>query len=242
MNMARYRMSLQSKRFIAYSRHGRGSSLRAGMVLGLALSLSACSTTMPVPPSQAGTGEGGGDAILTEYSSNQVEVVVVRQQYVWRLPDANQHLAQFAHHIQVDGSVPARLQEFVVTYRKSPRQQRSMPVDSGVMTASLIDEVQISRNGQFLLKESISPAFTGEQSYRRLEAAKLKVGDETYVLTVANGFLHRPMWLAIFAADGSPVYRIGLPHGHWQFTEHADGISMVDTSGSGRRLLIRPEH
>ncbi|MES2042204.1 MAG: hypothetical protein V4495_30705 [Pseudomonadota bacterium] len=235
-------MSLQPKRFITYGKHGLGNGLHAGMVLGLALSLSACSTTVPAPPSQAGLGEGGGEAVLTEYRSNQVEVMVVRQQYVWRLPDANQHLAQFAHHIQVDGSAPARLQEFVLTYRKSQGQQRSMPAGSGVMTASLIDEVQISRNGQFLLRESISPAFTGEQSYRRLEAAKLRVGDETYVLTVANGFLHRPMWLAIFAADGSPVYRIGLPHGHWQLTEHADGISMVDTSGSGRRLLIRPEH
>jgi hypothetical protein len=237
-------MSLQPKRYTAFCQHGRAASLHALVVLSLILGLSACSTTtMPAPPAQAGAGmEGGTESVLTEYRSNQVEVTLVRQQYVWRLPDANQHLAQFAHHIQVDGTVPARLQEFVVTYSKAPHLPRNTPADSASMSASLLDQVQISRNGRFMVSESISPVFTGEQSYRRLEAASLKVGNETYVLTVANGFLHRPMWLAIFAADGNPVYRIGLPHGHWQLTEHADGISIVDTSGSGRRLLIRPEH
>jgi|GEM_PF-1634992 len=228
-------MASLSKLYSAYCKHG----LHVGLLAGLTLSLSACSGTMPVQPSQASLVDA--EVALTEYRSNQVEVTVVRQQYVWRLPDANQHLAQFNHHIQVDGSVPARLQDFVISYRKPPQHLfRSAPPESGVMAASSVDEVQISRNGQFLVRESIAPAFTGQQSYRRLEAARLKVGDETYVLTLANGFLHRPMWLAIFAADGSPVYRIGLPHGHWQFTEHADGISMVDTSGSGKRLLIRP--
>lgn len=222
------------KRYSAYCKHG----LVLGLVVGLSMNLVACSGTLPVQPSQANLAEG--EAALTEYRSNQVEVTVVRQQYVWRLPDANQHLAQFTHHIQVDGSVPARLQDFVISYRKPQHLSRSASPENALMTASMVDEVQISRNGQFLVRESIAPAFTGQQSYRRLEAARLKVGDDSYVLTVANGFLHRPMWLAIFAADGSPVYRIGLPHGHWQFTEHADGISMVDTSGSGRRLLIRP--
>ena len=222
------------KRYSMYCKHG----LVLGLVVSLSMNLVACSGTMPVQPSQAKLAEG--EVALTEYRSNQVEVTVVRQQYVWRLPDANQHLAQFTHHIQVDGSVPARLQDFVISYRKPQHLSRSASADNALMTASMVDEVQISRNGQFLVRESIAPAFTGQQSYRRLEAARLKVGDDSYVLTVANGFLHRPMWLAIFAADGSPVYRIGLPHGHWQFTEHADGISMVDTSGSGRRLLIRP--
>ncbi|MDP1977292.1 hypothetical protein [Undibacterium sp.] len=222
------------KRYSMYCKHG----LVLGLVVSLSMNLVACSGTMPVQPSQAKLAES--EVALTEYRSNQVEVTVVRQQYVWRLPDANQHLAQFTHHIQVDGSVPARLQDFVISYRKPQHLSRSASADNALMTASMVDEVQISRNGQFLVRESIAPAFTGQQSYRRLEAARLKVGDDSYVLTVANGFLHRPMWLAIFAADGSPVYRIGLPHGHWQFTEHADGISMVDTSGSGRRLLIRP--
>jgi hypothetical protein len=222
------------KRYSAYCKH----RLVLGLVVGLSMNLVACSGTMPVQPSQAKLAES--EVALTEYRSNQVEVTVVRQQYVWRLPDANQHLAQFTHHIQVDGSVPARLQDFVISYRKPQHLSRSASADNALMTASMVDEVQISRNGQFLVRESIAPAFTGQQSYRRLEAARLKVGDDSYVLTLANGFLHRPMWLAIFAADGSPVYRIGLPHGHWQFTEHADGISMVDTSGSGRRLLIRP--
>jgi len=210
------------------------------LLLAMTMSLVACTTTMPAPPAQAGLDEGPG--MLTEYRSSQVEVTIVRQQYVWRLPDANQHLAQFAHHIQVDGSVPARLQEFVVSYSKVGHLPRNALGDGTAMTASQVDQVQISRNGRFMVSESISPMFTGEQSYRRLEAASLKVGNETYVLTVANGFLHKPMWLAIFAADGTPVYRLGLPHGHWQFTEHADGISIVDTAGSGRRLLIRPEH
>ncbi|MFZ6735712.1 hypothetical protein ACO0LG_27580 [Undibacterium sp. Ji42W] len=236
-------MSLQTKRYNAFCLHGPVASVHALVVLSLLLSLTACSTTtMPAPPAQVGAGmDGGVDTVLTEYRSNQVEVTLVRQQYVWRLPDANQHLAQFAHHIQVDGSVPAHLQEFVVTYSKAQHLPRDTPADN-TLSASLVDQLQISRNGQFMVSESISPAFTGEQSYRRLEAASLKVGNDTYVLTVANGFLHRPMWLAIFAADGKPVYRIGLPHGHWQLTEHADGISIVDTSGSGRRLLIRPEH
>ncbi|PXX37893.1 hypothetical protein DFR42_11452 [Undibacterium pigrum] len=223
----------------AYCKHVLHIGLLMCLALGFALGLTACNSTMPVQPSQASLNDA--EVTLTEYRSNQVEVTVVRQQYVWRLPDANQHLAQFSHHIQVDGSVPARLQDFVISYRKPPQYLfRSVQPESGMMAASSVDEVQISRNGQFLVRESIAPAFTGQQSYRRLEAARLKVGDETYVLTLANGFLHRPMWLAIFAADGSPVYRLGLPHGHWQFTEHADGISMVDTSGSGRRLLIRP--
>lgn len=236
-------MSLQPQRYTAFCQRGPAACLRALVVLSLVLGLGACSTTtVPAPPSQAAGMESGADNVLTEYRSNQVEVTLVRQQYVWRLPDANQHLAQFAHHIQVDGSVPARLQEFVVTYSKAQRLPRNAPADSALMSASLLDQVQISRNGRFMVSESISPVFTGEQSYRRLEAASLRVGNETYVLTVANGFLHRPMWLAIFAADGTPVYRLGLPHGHWQFTEHADGISIVDTAGSGRRLLIRPEH
>ncbi|MFZ6746713.1 hypothetical protein ACO0LC_26095 [Undibacterium sp. JH2W] len=197
---------------------------------------------MPVQPTMAFQEQSPGGMALSEYRSQQVEVSMVRQQYIWRFPDANQHLAQFAHHIQVDGTVPVRLQDFVITYRKPLRFSRGPAPDAGSMVSRPGDEVQISKNDQFLVTESIAPEFTGEQSYRRLEVAKLKVGDESYVLTVANGFLHRPMWLAIYAADGSAVYRIGLPHGHWQFTEHADGISMVDISGSGRRVLIRPEH
>jgi len=203
---------------------------------------------MPAQPTQATAGAGQIEQVLTEYRSNQVEVMLLRQQFLWPFPDADQHLAQFAHHVKVDGTVPVRLQEFVVSYHK-PRQllptSPMSPVSSNsagsAMTADFVDDVQISRNGEFLVREAISPVFTGVLSYRRLEAAKLKVGNEAYVLTVANGFLHKPMWLAIFGTDGHAVYRIGLPHGTWQFTEHADGISMVDTSGSGRRLVIRPE-
>lgn len=211
-----------------------------GVVMALLLGLTACSGSMPVQPPQA----GGSEQVLGEYRSNQVEVVTLRQQFLWAFPDADQHLAQFSRHVQVDGTTPVRLQEFVIQYRKPERRtiigQQAYPGSGADMGAAISDEVQISRNGQFLVSEAIEPAFTGMQSYRRLEVAKLKVGNQSYVLTVANGFLHRPMWLAIFGPDGSPVYRIGLPHGTWQFTEHADGISMVDTSGSGRRLVIRP--
>ncbi|WP_222619313.1 hypothetical protein [Undibacterium hunanense] len=202
---------------------------------------------MPAQPVQATADSGQMEQVLTEYRSSQVEVMLLRQQFLWHFPDANQHLAQFAHHIQVDGTVPVRLQEFVITYHKPRRltpAYSGSPASAGnasAMTADFVDEVQINRNGEFLVREAISPVFTGGQSYRRLEAAKLKVGNDAYVLTVANGFLHKPMWLAIFGTDGHAVYRIGLPHGTWQFTEHADGISMVDTSGSGRRLVIRPE-
>ncbi|MFZ6718873.1 hypothetical protein [Undibacterium sp. Ji49W] len=203
---------------------------------------------MPAQPTQATAGSGQMEQVLTEYRTSQVEVMLLRQQFLWPFPDADQHLAQFAHHVKVDGSVPVRLQEFVIGYHK-PRHLSAVStvapaspvITANAMTADFVDEVQISRNGQFLVREAISPVFTGAQSYRRLEVAKLKVGSEAYVLTVANSFLHKPMWLAIFGPDGHTVYRIGLPHGTWQFTEHADGISMVDTSGTGRRLVIRPE-
>ncbi|MFZ6875829.1 hypothetical protein ACO0LF_27485 [Undibacterium sp. Di27W] len=227
-------MPTQPERYSFYCKHG----ITASLLLGLF----GCSSTMPVQPSMAFQESSQGGRVLSEYRSQQVEVSMIRQQYIWRFPDANQHLAQFSRHIQLDGTVPVRLQDFVITYRKPLRFAHRPATDAGSMLSKAGDEVQISRNEQFLVTEVIAPEFTGEQSYRRLEAARLKVGDESYVLTVANGFLHRPLWLAIYAADGRTVYRIGLPHGHWQFTEHADGISMVDTSGSGRRVLIRPEH
>ncbi|MCH8621094.1 hypothetical protein [Undibacterium sp. TS12] len=214
------------------------SFCKYGAATTLLLSLTACSGSLPVQPTQANSSE----TVLGEYRSNQVEVYTLRQQFLWAFPDADQHLAQFSRHVQVDGSTPVRLQEFVIQYRKPERRNviSQQGNSASGMSMAISDEVQISRNGQFLVSEAIEPAFTGMQSYRRLEVAKLKVGNQSYVLTVANGFLHRPMWLAIFGPDGSPVYRIGLPHGTWQFTEHADGISMVDTSGSGRRLVIRP--
>ena len=205
-----------------------------GMAAGLLLSLLACGSSMPLQPGQLAP----ADQAYSEYRSSQVEVVMIRQKYLWNFPDAYQHLRQFSEHVQVDGQTPVQLQEFVVSYRK---QQPYVPNEQANATKLRTgDEVQISKNGESLVSTAIAPAFTGQQSYRRLEVAKLQVGNEAYVLTVANGFLHRPMWLAIYGADGRPVYRIELPHGTWQFTEHADGISMVDTSGSGRRLVIRP--
>ncbi|MFZ6759305.1 hypothetical protein ACO0K9_19035 [Undibacterium sp. Ji50W] len=220
-----FRLSQQS---ISYCQYGFIASLLPGLI--------ACTTAMPAQPSQASTSPEKMEQVFAEYRSSQVEVLVVRQQFLWQFPDADQHLAQFAHHITVDGTVPVRLQEFVISYHNP----RLLLPASSALAGNASAMMQVSRNGEFLLREVISPVFTGEQRYRLLEVAKLKVGTEAYVLTVANRSLRQPMWLAIFGMDGHAVYRIGLPHGTWQFTEHADGISMVDTSGSGRRLVIRP--
>ncbi|MFZ6653700.1 hypothetical protein [Undibacterium sp. TJN19] len=203
-------------------------SLAAGLVLGL----TACSS-MPGHADRA----DAGNADLPEYRSPQVEVLTINQQFIWRMPDANQHFAQFSQHILVDDSVPSRLQEFVVTYKTANHLGNP---GMSTMTVQQSDELQISSNGQFVLSEAIPQGFTGRQSYRRLEVARLSVGRDIYLLALANSFMHRPLWLAVFGADGSTVYRAGLPHGNWQFIEHADGFSMVDTRGAGQRLVLHP--
>ncbi len=228
------------------------SIYRYGLAASLLASLGACGTPATVPIDQAGqdgTAWPLAQQLQTEYRSNQVDVYLLRQDFMWQLPDASQHLAQFSQHVLIDGSTPVRLQDFVIEYSKPRRGvQADLALQPALMrqgglvsiTSGRQDQFSISRNGELLVSEAIAPAFTGEQGYRRLEVAKLKFGQDIYLLTVANSFLHRPMWLAIYGEDGKSIYRIGLPHGIWQLTEHADGISMLDTSGSGRRVVIHP--
>lgn len=201
-----------------------------------ALILSACTTVVPGKADHLAAATLA--AAYPECRTKQIELVELRLPMQGLIPSNNfQHLAQFSQHVTVSANIPTRLREFVVLY-ETPNRSSAMRIPA--VPLAVPDQVKIFKAEQLLASANVLTGFVGTQSYRQLEAAKLRVGKHSFLLLIANGFLNQAMWMGVFAEDGRKIYLGSMPHGAYQFIENEDGISLIDEFGNGKRLMITP--
>jgi hypothetical protein len=204
------------------------------LMAALMVALSACTS---ITPSREDIAALKAQALAyPETRSDRVRVVALHGGADQPAGSTNEHyLAAFAHHIKVDAGLRSRLRQFEVSYHAPNRfQLPGVPI----VPVTIPDRIEITRAGQMLVDEAIPGGFTGTQSYRSLEVAKLRVGGGDYLLVLANGYLSNPLWLGVFSAEGEALYRGGLPHGAVRFIENVDGIAFVDAAGIGKRVIF----
>ena len=173
-----------------------------------------------------------------ETRSSQVKVLALRQVPA---PRSQAHtdgplLPGFAHHTGVSPNARALLDGFHLLYQAPNRHP---DVAEPYLPPTIPDHLMIIRDGKPLLDQELLPGFTGADGARALEAAGLRSNGAHYLLVVARASPRDPMWVGIFGARGEILYRAGMPHGAYHFTENKDGVSIVDEAGLGRRIVLQ---
>ena len=144
-------------------------------------------------------------------------------------------LAGFERYASASDGVRARSGEFEVLYQAPNRHP---DVAAPFQPASVQDRVMILRGGQVLADEAIPAEFAGTTGSRRLDVAEVNVGAKRFLLLTTRNDVRNPVWLAVFSSNGTLLYRAALPHGSVRFVEHADGVSMLDQAGHGKRITL----
>lgn len=144
-------------------------------------------------------------------------------------------LEGFARHASVADGVRGRVNDFEVLYHAP---NRHAGVAAPYLPASVPDRLMIMFKGEVFIEEIIHEQFAGTQGTRSVDVAQLNVRDKRYLLVTSNSDVKNPLWLAIYNASGKLLFRSALAHGGYRFVEHADGISILDDAGHGKRVTL----
>jgi hypothetical protein len=146
----------------------------------------------------------------------------------------SQHaLAQFEQHIVVKSAIPARIGIFTVKYLT---HNRYLGLTIPVVPDNVPDELEIWRDDQVLIKETIPSHYKKIDS--TIEIAAIQIGNETYLLSVAQAFHEGSMWLALHKQDGELIYHGSLQQAPYTLLQQADGISALNQTGTGKRWIL----
>lgn len=171
-----------------------------------------------------------------ETRSEQVAISAVREPGAFVGMHTSHHkLVGFARHASVADGVRGRVREFEVQYH-APNRNPAVP--EPYLPTSIPDRLMIKFNGDVFIEETIPQQFSGTLGHRSVEVAQLRVKNKSYLLVTSNSAPTNPLWLAIFSTSGELMYRAATPHGGYRFVENADGISMVDDAGYGKRITL----
>ena len=144
-------------------------------------------------------------------------------------------LAGFERYASASDGVRARSGEFEVLYQAPNRHPE---VAAPYQPALIQDRLMIMRAGQVLADEAIPAEFAGTTGSRRLDVAEINAGAKRFLVVTTRNDVRNPVWLAVFSSNGNLLYRAALPHGGVRFVEHADGLSMLDQAGHGKRITL----
>ncbi len=162
-----------------------------------------------------------------ETRSAHVEVSAWRNPGLYVAPAAaDQALASFAHRIRLVDGERTRVRDFDLLYHAPS------------LAASAPDRLLIMAKGEVYSEEAIPAQFTGTLAQRTLDVAQFDVKGRHYLLVTAGGAPEQPRWFAIFDDGGQLLYRAATEHGGYRFAQLADGLSMVDDAGYGKRFSV----
>lgn len=190
--------------------------------------VAACAFSWPTGPRDARTypetlGEGVTSATLNA-GGNQL------------LASAPQYgLSTFVRHASAADGVRGRAGAFELLYHAPNRDPEAA---APYQPPSVPDRLLVIFDGNVMAEEAVPFEFAGAHPGRKLEMAQLNVGDKRFLLVSTRSESGEPLWFAIFTAKGKLLYRGGLPHNDYRFVEHADGISLLDDSGHGKRITL----
>jgi hypothetical protein len=169
-----------------------------------------------------------------ETRSAEITVSEVRDPARYVSPGTGQGLAQFAQRVSVSDGERARVRDFEILYHAPNRHPG---VAAPYLPASVPDRLMIMR-GDVFIEESIPAEFAGTLGNRLVEAVQFDIRNKHYLLVTSGGAARNPRWFAIFDDSGKLLYRAATPHGGYLFAQQADGISMVDDAGFGKRFSV----
>lgn len=175
------------------------------------------------------------DTAFPETRSAELQVSEVRDPARYVAPGAAHGLLQFAQHASVTDGERARVRDFELLYHAPNRHPG---VAAPYLPASVPDRLMIMVRDDVFVEESIPAAFAGTLGNRVVEAAQFDIGNKHYLLVTSGGAERNPRWFAIFSDSGKLLYRGATAHGGYRFAQQADGISMVDDAGYGKRFSV----
>jgi hypothetical protein len=199
----------------------------------LLISLLLCACVSSTPPSR----QRHALPTVIEFRSPGIQVENEAQVAKPSRSNSQHALAQFEQHIVAQSAIPARIGPFTVKYLT---HNRYLGLTIPAVPENVPDELEIWRDGQILIKETIPSHYKKIDS--TIEIATIQVGNETYLLSVAQAFHERPMWLALHKQDGELLYRGSLQNPPYTLLQQADGIRALDQSGTGKRWILINAH
>jgi len=183
--------------------------------------------------STSGDGRAVGD--FPELRSARLQVSEVREPAAYVAPEGSRGLAAFAERLSVTDGERARLGDFEVLYHAP---NRNPAVAAPYLPESVPDRLMITVHGDVFVEESIPTRFAGTQGQRAIDVAAFDVKGRHYLLVASGGAARAPRWFAIVDDGGKLLYRAATAHGAYRFVRQADGISMVDDAGYGKRFSV----
>jgi len=197
----------------------------------ISLLLSACVT--PIQPSR----QRHAQPNVIEFRGSDIQVKNEAQVAKPSQSNSQHALAQFEQHILVQSAIPARIGAFTVKYLTL---NRYLGLTIPAVPENVPDELEIWRDDQILIKETIPSHYKKIGS--TIEIAAIQIGNETYLLIVAQAFHERPMWLALHKQDGELLYRGSLQNPPYTLLQQADGIRALNQTGTGKRWILINAH
>jgi hypothetical protein len=206
--------------------HQAGLIVARYLIVSLLAALVACTYSATKEPQASA---------FPETRSAEIQISEVRDPARFVTPGPARGLAQFAQHASVTDGERARVRDFEVQYHAPNRHPG---VAAPYLPASVPDRLMIRVQGDVFVEESIPSEYAGTLGNRVVEAAQFDIGNKHYLLVTSGGAERNPRWFAIFNDSGKLLYRAATAHGGYRFAQQADGISMVDDAGYGKRFSV----
>jgi hypothetical protein len=179
--------------------------------------------------------EQHGAAAFPETRTAQIAVSEVRDPARFTLPGDGDGLSGFVSQASLVNGDRVRLRNFEVLYHAPNRYPG---VAAPYLPTTVPDRLMITLRDEVFIEESIPAEFAGTVGNRTVEAAQFDIKDKHYLLVTTGGAARNPRWFAIFNDSGKLLYRAATTHGGYRFARQADGITMIDDAGYGKRFSV----
>ena len=176
-----------------------------------------------------------GDAAFPETRSAHIAVSEVRDPARFVVSGNGENLSGFAYQSSLSNGDRAHMPHFDVLYHAP---NRNPGVAAPYLPTSVPDRLMITVHDDVFVEESIPAAFAGTVGNRTVETALFDIKNKHYLLVTTGGAARNPRWFAIYDENGKLMYRAATSHGGYHFARQADGITMIDDAGYGKRFSV----
>jgi len=176
-----------------------------------------------------------GAAAFPETRSAQIAVSDVRDPARFVVSGGGENLSGFTYQSSLVNGDRVRMPHFDVLYHAPNRYPG---VAAPYLPTTVPDRLMITVHDEVYVEESIPSAFAGTGGNRTLETAVFDIKDKHYLLVTTGGAARNPRWFAIYNDSGKLLYRGATNHGGYHFARQADGITMIDDAGYGKRFSV----
>lgn len=181
------------------------------------------------------SGEQREAGAFPETRTPQITVSEVSEPARYVAPGDGDGLSGFAHRVSLSDGERVHMQGFEVLYHAPNRHPG---VAAPYLPLSVPDRLMITVHDEVFVEESIPAEFAGTLGNRTIEAVEFDIKNKHYLLIASGGPARNPRWFAIYNDSGKLLYRAATAHGGYRFAQQADGVSMVDEAGYGKRFSV----